>query len=123
MRLLVVAASLVLPHDKERMQQTKDRITAIREQLMPVRKQSENISVPESMIREVIQDWSLAIKQKDPDRVQAMLQNVISKVVVNPDYSIVIQLKLVCLELVPRTRTVLSANTLFLEKGYEFTGR
>ena len=103
MRLLVVAASLVLPHDKERMQQTKDRITAIREQLMPVRKQSENISVPESMIREVIQDWSLAIKQKDPDRVQAMLQNVISKVVVNPDYSIVIQLKLVCLELVPRT--------------------
>ncbi|MBP2658066.1 MAG: hypothetical protein H6Q69_1098 [Firmicutes bacterium] len=59
------------------------------------------------MIREVIQDWSLAIKQKDPDRVQAMLQNVISKVVVNPDYSVVIQLKLVCLELVPRTRAIL----------------
>ncbi|AJQ26399.1 hypothetical protein JBW_01047 [Pelosinus fermentans JBW45] len=32
-----------------------------------------------------------------------MLQNVISKVVVNPDYSVLIQLKLVCLELVPRT--------------------
>ena len=28
-----------------------------------------------------------------------MLQNVVSKVVVNPDYSVLIQLKLVCLEL------------------------
>jgi hypothetical protein len=60
----------------------------------------------------------LSIKQKDPDRVQAMLQNVISKLVVNPDYSVLIQIKLVCLELVPRTRTVLSANTFCLEKDY-----
>ncbi len=91
------------PFDQERMQQTKDRITAVREQLSSAQKQTKNITVPESMIREVIQDWFLAIKQKDPDKVQAMLQNVISKVVVNPDYSVLIQLKLVCLELVPRT--------------------
>lgn len=92
------------PFDRERMQQTKDRITAVRDQLVSTCIQTENISIPESMVREVIQDWSLAIKEKDPDRVQAMLQNVVSSVVVNPDYSVVIQLKLVCLELVPRTR-------------------
>ena len=93
-------------YDKERMQQTKDRITAVREQLVSTCIQTETISIPESMVREVIQDWSLAIKEKDPDRVQAMLQNVVSSVVVNPDYSVVTQLKIVCLELVPRTRNL-----------------
>jgi mannitol/fructose-specific phosphotransferase system IIA component (Ntr-type) len=85
------------------MQQTKNRITAVREQLISTCIQNENIAVPKSMIREVIQDWSLATKQKGPDRVRAMLQNVVNKIIVNPDYSITIQLKIVCLELVPRT--------------------
>lgn len=89
--------------DKEEMQQAKDQIRAVRKELAATCMQTENISIPESMIREVIRDWSLAIKEKDPDRVQAMLQNVVNKVVVNPDYSVAIQLKIVCLELVPRT--------------------
>lgn len=89
--------------DQECMQQTKDRITAVRERLTIPQRQNKNITVPEFMIREVIKDWSLAIKEKDPDRVRAMLQNVVSKVIVYPDYTVLIQLKIVCLELVPRT--------------------
>ena len=102
--------------DKEEMQQTKERIRAVREQLVSTCIQTETISIPESMVREVIQDWSLAIKEKDPDRVQAMLQNVVSSVVVNPDYSVVTQLKIVCLELVPRTG--IEPVRVFLPAGF-----
>ena len=89
--------------DQEEMQRTKERLRIVREQIVSTGIQTETIAIPENMVRDVIADWSLAIKEKDLDRVQAMLQNVVSKVVVNPDYSVVIQLKIVCLELVPRT--------------------
>jgi hypothetical protein len=70
--------------------------------------------VPESMIREVIQDWSLVTIQKGPDKVRAFLKNAVNKIIVNPDYSIAIQLKIVCLELVPRTRVSLNRHIIFL---------
>ena len=42
-------------------------------------------------------------QEKDLDKVQAMLQNFVDKVVVNSDQTAKIHLKIVCLALVPRT--------------------
>ena len=89
--------------DKQRLKGHKEKLTYVKGKLAFLRQRIKNVSVDEKVIAAVINDWSDAVKEKDPDRVQAMLKNFVDKVVINPDHTAKIHLKIVCLALVPRT--------------------
>ncbi len=90
-------------YDKERLARTKLRLTQIRVRIQELHNKASQQLFTESQIREILSKYAEDIKEKDSDKIRALLSTFVDKIVITKSESIIVHLKMVGFLMVPRT--------------------